>query len=56
MNKNKLIDKLMSDMRIISPDYQPKKGENIIQAYIGGLVPIMFASKTMTQKDFDRIC
>lgn len=52
MNKK---DKL-PDLRIVTFDYKPKLGENIIKGYIGGLILIRMVSKSITQEDFSKMC
>lgn len=41
--------------KIVPFDYIPKHGENIIHAYLGE-VPVTFASTSLTQENFNKLC
>lgn len=54
VNRNKLVGKI--DLKVVPFDYVAQSNENVFIAYIGGSIPVMLKSKTITKDDFDRMC
>ena len=54
INKNQIVKK--ADLEIVPMDYKGKIGENVFMAYLGGTIPIIIKSRSITQSEFSRIC
>ncbi len=54
VNKNKLVGKM--DLEVVGFDYVAQMNENVFLGFIGGSIPVMLKSKTITKDEFDKMC
>lgn len=54
INRSQLIAPM--DLEIVPFDYKAKQGEFVYPAYIGGEIPVLVRSNTISEEDFDRMC